>query len=335
MLSSEALAIARDEMTIVIEWENPIDVDEEWPRASARALADELGRYGGGAAGRPTVLYLYDATVIERAEIEAVLHEVAPDLGERARVDFAPTEGLTYYALKNRGARLAETELVVLLDSDSMPQPGWLAGLVAPFADPEIMVTGGATSLVAQDLVSRAMALCWIFDLPSEHASRPDRMTLHVNNCAIRTAFFRENPFPATEAFKKQCGIWLADVRRRGFGFVRATDALCLHAPHSGLRFVLWRGMQSGFDRDAKAMLEGRGRLVRAGHALRVYLKKLWRSSRRIVAHRREVALSAAMIPGALAVAWLYFSAVFVGQACSVSMNGAPERLRLRVGASV
>ena len=43
----------------------------------------------------------------------------------------------------NTGIATASGELVVLLDDDAVPRPDWLAGLVAPFADPSVACVGG------------------------------------------------------------------------------------------------------------------------------------------------------------------------------------------------
>ena len=45
---------------------------------------------------------------------------------------------------RNTGVRHAGTDLVALLDDDARPHPGWLAGLLAPFAQAEVVGTGGA-----------------------------------------------------------------------------------------------------------------------------------------------------------------------------------------------
>jgi len=44
---------------------------------------------------------------------------------------------------RNAGARLATTPLVAFVDGDAVPRPGWLAALLAPFADPRVTGTGG------------------------------------------------------------------------------------------------------------------------------------------------------------------------------------------------
>ncbi|MDD9369347.1 MAG: glycosyltransferase [Acidimicrobiales bacterium] len=44
---------------------------------------------------------------------------------------------------RNTGVEQASGEIVAFLDDDAVPEPGWLATLVAPFDDPEVVATGG------------------------------------------------------------------------------------------------------------------------------------------------------------------------------------------------
>ena len=55
-----------------------------------------------------------------------------------------PAGGLRYYALKNLGAQLCEQPVVVFLDSDVVPEPGWLRRLLEPFARRDVEVVGGS-----------------------------------------------------------------------------------------------------------------------------------------------------------------------------------------------
>jgi hypothetical protein len=324
------LDIDLSEITIVIEWENPRDVDTHWTDLAMRALADDLAREGSSARDRPTVLYVFDAQILHEASVRDSIARSAPDLNELALVRVIPTDGLTYYQLKNQGVALAKTPYVVLLDCDASPQPGWLAGLLRPFGNPKIMAVSGVTSLESHDLVSRTMALTWIFDLPSEHEKSRGRQSLHANNCAFRTPFFQKNPFPDTPAYKKQCGLWMADIIARDIGFERTPEAYCRHAPHSGISFVVWRGIQSGIDRDAKATLEGKGRIARIAYALRVLGKKTWRTTERVLIHRGEVNLPTYQVPFSLLIAWTYCFAVASGQLLSAAFDGVPKSFRLR-----
>src|SRR5215217_2765084 len=92
------------------------------PRQCPRSSAS-LAR--PGMAAKPRVMYLYDKGAVPAGTIERALETIAPGLRELADVEIIPTEGLTYYKLKNFGIGRAKTDLAIMLDSDAAPQPGW------------------------------------------------------------------------------------------------------------------------------------------------------------------------------------------------------------------
>lgn len=47
---------------------------------------------------------------------------------------------------RNTGVALATGDIVAFLDDDAVAQPGWLAALTAPYADPDVMGVGGRTT---------------------------------------------------------------------------------------------------------------------------------------------------------------------------------------------
>ena len=47
---------------------------------------------------------------------------------------------------RNSGVTGVEADVYVFLDDDAVPEPGWLAGLLAPFDDPAVIITGGAAT---------------------------------------------------------------------------------------------------------------------------------------------------------------------------------------------
>lgn len=305
-------------VTIVIEWENAIDVGDKWTCAAMAALQDELERAGPWMSAKPRVTYLYDRNAVAPDVIERALAETAPGVRDLADLEILPTDGLTYYKLKNFGIGRATTPISILLDSDAAPQPGWLEGLLAPFADPEIEAVGGFTVLGHEDLLSRTMALSWIFNLPEERTKTVKRHKIHANNCAVRTDFFRAHPFPDLPAFKKQCGFWLRDLSAQGHRFIRTADAMTIHAPHPGYRFLVWRAWTMGLDRDYQAFQTvSRTRLGRLGHAFSFFGKKVGKSWGRIVTKGKAVDLPVWQRPAAMAISLGFYGIGLVGEITS------------------
>ncbi|HEY4071245.1 MAG TPA: glycosyltransferase [Sphingomicrobium sp.] len=316
-------------VTIVIEWENAIDVDDKWTRAAMAALQREIADIAPRMSAKPRIMYLFDKNAVEPKVIEDALASTAPRLRELADLEIIPTDGLTYYKLKNYGIGQSKTDLSIMLDSDAAPQPGWLENLLKPFADPKIMAVGGFTVLGYDDLLSKTFALGWIFDLREERSKTVKREKIHANNCAVRTDFFRENPFPDLPAFKKQCGFWLRDLTAKGYDYTRTADAMTVHAPHPGYKFLAWRAWTMGLDRDYQAFqIATRSRLGRLGFAFKFFGGKVGKGWWRIWTRGKNVDLPVWQMPGAMAIILGFYGvglAGEIGSALSRSFEPLPK----------
>ena len=62
-------------VTIVIEWENAIDVEDKWTAAAMSALERELAETGPRMAAKPRVMYLYDKGAVPAGTIESALEK--------------------------------------------------------------------------------------------------------------------------------------------------------------------------------------------------------------------------------------------------------------------
>lgn len=302
-------------VTILIEWDNALDVEDYWVQRAMQAFEAELERCQPDLSGLPRVMYLYDQLTVKAQDIQAMMAKVAPKIPVLCQLELVPTPGLKYYRLKNHGVQRTETELVVMLDSDAAPQPGWLPELLKPFADPDVMAVGGFTVLGHNNLSSRMMALTWTFNLPSERDATVQRKKIHANNCAFRTAFFQANPWPELHTHRKQCGFWLRDIDRRGIKWVRTAEAMTVHAPQPGIPFLIWRAWASGRDHDFQAFQTVSSlRLGRLGVAVHYWLKKCWRATRRIVTKGHEVEVRVWQIPAVLFLAYGYYTILLTAQ---------------------
>ncbi|AFN45513.1 glycosyltransferase [Arachnia propionica] len=60
---------------------------------------------------------------------------------------------------RNTAIGFADTEVIVFLDDDATPEPGWLEHLLVPFADREVLVAGGAATPRWPDGAARPVSL--------------------------------------------------------------------------------------------------------------------------------------------------------------------------------
>jgi hypothetical protein len=316
-------------VTIVIEWENAIEVQDKWTLTAMAALEREIADVAPKMSAKPRIMYLYDRNKVDPGLIENALGSTAPRLKDLADLEIVPTDGLTYYKLKNFGIARAKTDLSIMLDSDAAPQPGWLENLVKPFADAKIVAVGGFTVLGYDDLLSKTFALSWIFDIREEREKTVKREKIHANNCAVRTDFFRENPFPDIPAFKKQCGFWLRDLIAGGYHYTRTADAMTIHAPHPGYKFLAWRAWTMGMDRDYFAFqLATHNRAGRIGYAFKSFGGKVAKSWWRIWTRGRNVDLPIWQRPAAMLISLGFYGVGLggeIGSALTRSFEPLPK----------
>src|SRR6266545_1900174 len=135
-------------LTVIIEWENVLLAEAERCRRMLHELGtqlidlhkghSELSNQLGQIYFPIEILIMFDPNDVDQASVQGTVdrHLVGDAAIRTCR--FVPVLGGTYYVLKNEGARQASGDLLVMLDTDVVPQPGWLRALLQPFADRQI-----------------------------------------------------------------------------------------------------------------------------------------------------------------------------------------------------
>ncbi|MBS1801927.1 MAG: glycosyltransferase [Acidobacteria bacterium] len=89
----------------------------------------------GGLSCRPT-----EILVVDNSDGDEATRKVA--LGNQARYAVEPLRGLS--RARNCAIPLCNTDLIVFVDDDVMPEPNWLANLLRPFSDPDTAAATGS-----------------------------------------------------------------------------------------------------------------------------------------------------------------------------------------------
>ena len=143
------------------------------------------------------------------------------------KVILAPVH--TSYELKNAGARVAAGDLIVFLDADCVPQPGWLRALVTTMRrNPDAAATSGRTVYEEHGLVARALTvLSRGFLDPGGNGAGRTKFISNNNGC-IRREVFLAHPLP-TEGGPFAARVQSEALRRKGGRMLFTPDAVVVH----------------------------------------------------------------------------------------------------------
>lgn len=282
-------------LSIIVEWENARLAEAARPLAMLRELARQLDELAARAPCQVELLLLHDPRAVEAAGIEALLDRVRPRAAWAATVRLLASADRTYYQQKNLGVGQTSGEIVLFVDSDVVPEAGWLERLLTCLDDPRAAVACGSTYIEPAGLYDRAMALVWLFPLRPAVERVEEVKAFYANNAAFRRAVIEANPFPDLPTFRGQCRLLSQRLREQGFTILRHTGARVSHPPPNGVRHFVNRAVCEGHDEALRDRARGRGTV---GCGVREFGRRLRYAAGRIAAEGRTVGLSP---PGALA----------------------------------
>jgi hypothetical protein len=310
-------------LSIIIEWANTIWNGEE----RAVQLLDRLGaewreicadRYPHNLPAEAIEFLKRRTPRIELlivsgvAGVTALEADIRRRLPESFDVAIHVCEGLEYYPLKNFGAERARGDFLLFVDSDVLPEQGWLAHLLGSFARPDVHVVCGQTYVEPKDFISRAFALGWSYQLRDESAGFIIPSKFYANNIAFRADVFHQSGFaPVGRRSRGACSLLGETLERRGIFVWENRTTGVDHPPPAGLRHIVVRALVHGRDYYLKDS-EDRS-LAGVKRAARIARERLVRGYQQTCRHWREVGLRRHEIPAAMAVMTFYYGVVVLG----------------------
>jgi glycosyltransferase involved in cell wall biosynthesis len=303
-------------LSIVLEWDNVLLSGTERARRGVESLFEQLRRLETvGPGTTPCIesvqlLVAYDSREIEPGAPERLLARIAAEQKASLQLEFVCESGSSYYQLKNLGFARATGDVVVILDSDVVPEPDWLACLLRPFDDPEVQVVGGASYIEPVDLYSRAFALGWFFPLRDETGELHEVNVLSGNNAAFRRGIVERFRFPDVPDARRGPGtLFERQLQQAGISILRCPGARVAHPPPA--RFVR-RAISAGRDNLLRRrQIPGEGVTLR--DSWQRVRARIARAGRRIHTMYRRVGLRHRQRRRALLVMTVYYSLYFVG----------------------
>ncbi len=299
--------------SISIEWENARFAELHRTRRMLRALREQLIALPPPPTP-PQINLLYDREVIDGDMVRDVVEAELDPKTLPATTRIVANQGLKYYQQKNFGARLSEGELTIFLDSDVIPEPGWLEAIIDSFRAPEVGAVAGETYIEYDNFYSKAFALFWFFPLRDTADDLRPTDHFHANNSAFRSEIFAANPFPELPIFRGQCVALGQSLCAKGIGLYVQKRARVSHPVPVTFSYFFIRALHNGRDEVILANTLTRRNRPLLRQVYWSYRNGLVASYRKIRARAKDVGLSA---PGAVAaylVAALYFTVKAVGE---------------------
>lgn len=155
-----------------------------------------------------------------------VARGVAADHPGRVRIVVEPELGLS--AARNAGIRAARGEVLVFLDDDAFPVPGWLTALVAACDGEEVLAAGGPVEPLFQGELPEWFLGRYLPYLSAwERGGEPHRLTYNEYPRGANIAFHRR----AFERF----GPFSTDLGRKGRSLLSGEETeVCLRIERGG-----------------------------------------------------------------------------------------------------
>jgi hypothetical protein len=296
--------VHRPRLSLIVEWDNIRYYEIERATVMLRRVLAQLAELGQPAE----ILLVFDACAIDEARVK----EVAEGLAQRSRgsvdVQTIATAGLRYYQLKNEGARRSRGDILLFVDSDVIPEEGWLTTLLGSFHDPAVQVVMASPYVEADTLYGKTFALAWYFpSRPPDNSLSPTHHSF-VNSIAFLRETFYRCPFPEDRGlYIGQCRDFTETLRRIGIDVYMNPGARVRHPPPTFLRSAII----NGHDAVVRQRRAGDQRARASYWRLRTNLSV---AAHRIAAERSAIGLSRGGACAALAIAASYYVVSLVAE---------------------
>lgn len=236
-------------ISVLIEWENAIVADQTRAIRMLERIRQDIKEVGPDYFSLVEIVSGFDPTSISFESVERMLRE-AFDTVPWVTIRNLALPGRTYYEMKNECALEAHGEIVVLLDSDVIPSPGWLKKIVDSFEDPAVQICASSVHLAASTLLEKTLALIWIFEIASRALGLKKTSSIWVNSTAYRRGVFLKFPLPNSDGTARaSCAAHVRALRAAGIPMHRRMDAHVEHPAPVGVSEFVERALARGRDK--------------------------------------------------------------------------------------
>lgn len=138
---------------------------------------------------------------------------------------------------RNHGVKLARNEIIACTDAGCQPHQNWLERIVAPFADRDVDVVGGAYAIAPRSWLERVVGL---LTLPGQLSPfEPHRFNPSARSIAFRRSTWRRAGGFPDWLHTAEDTLFACKLRQLGCVFAFAEDAIVRWRPRTTFRATL------------------------------------------------------------------------------------------------
>ncbi len=304
---------------IIIEWENAKLSELERAERMLRQLGQQVRDATRARGITAELIVLYDDEEIDENVPRTAINSQIDPATWPGEIRVVPAPGQRYYEQKNTGAKLASHDLLVFLDSDVVPDDGWLEGLLKAMESPDVGYVGGETYHATETFHDRMFAAFWTFTTRRPSRGLYPYKNFYANNLAVRRDLFLANPYPDASAYRGQCSELAKQLRSKGVPIHRQGDSTVSHPPPVGARTFFVRALCQGYDAVYWKNKRRLGRLLNTNPIACLWrmLRQWWRVTVNVFSRARIVGLGPLGVLAALGAGFAYYLVKFTGEVVS------------------
>lgn len=303
-------------MSVLVEWENILLAEDDRSARMLRALAAQMTELDVAFE----LLVVFNPDQADPVAVEQAVRTHFRPVGrhEATPIRVQPLPGAHYFEMRNQGARTARAPILLCLDSDVVPEPGWLKAVLTPIlTDPSIDVIGGTTYVEPDSLFARAIGAGWIFNpRDPDDSLRSGHLHFWANNVAFRRDFFLENPYPEhTDNGETRNADWRLRnaLKARNKPVWIAGAARVSHPAPNGLRHTVNRALGEGRDQAIMWAERGMPRWLQTLRAVDFGFGRVRRCVRNVIRRRRDLRMPLWEAPAAVIITTGYATLLVLG----------------------
>lgn len=233
---------------MVVEWENALLADAGRARRMLATLGQQAQAYARSHNTRFELLVVYDPDAIDITVPRSSVDDQLDPANWPGDIRYIAAPGLRYYEQKDLGATSSDAETVVFLDSDVIPDAGWLDHLLDAMDRADVEVVGGHTYVAEETLFDRLFSGFWFFEPNPRRTGVGATKHFYANNVAFKRGVLDRHRFGEADSYRGQCVELAHRLKRDGIAIWRAAEATVSHPAPDGLRHAFTRAVCQGYD---------------------------------------------------------------------------------------